>query len=108
MFRSSKVYFNDKFSEVGAYAFYECDNLNEIILPASVKTIGEKAFGQNVWWGNYGKITSVYIYAEVPPEGNGDIPQRNELKIYVPKKSVEMYKNHQSWVTYGDYIFPME
>ena len=62
--------------------------MNEIILPASVKTIGDNAFGQNVQWGDI----SVYIYAEVPPEGNGNIPQRNELKIYVPEKSVEMYK----------------
>ena len=99
-----KVQFNDGISEVGDYAFYDCDNLNEIILPASVKTIGENAFGQNVWWGN----TSVYIYAEVPPEGNGNIPQRNELKIYVPEESVELYKKHRSWVTYRDYIFPME
>ena len=99
-----KVHFNDKLSEIGAYAFYNCDNLNEIILPASVKTIGDNAFGQNVQWGDI----SVYIYAEVPPEGNGNIPQRNELKIYVPEESVELYKKHRSWVTYRDYIFPME
>ena len=99
-----KVQFNDGISEIGAYAFYNCDNLNEIILPASVKTIGDNAFGQNVQWGDI----SVYIYAEVPPEGNGNIPQRNELKIYVPEESVELYKKHRSWVTYRDYIFPME
>ena len=63
------VKLNNGLTEIGDYAFYGCTSLLEVDVPASVVTIGEKAFGYNsdgelidgfVLYGQYGTAAEEY------------------------------------------------
>ena len=61
-FKGSKIkgiYFNSKLSVIGEGAFYDCQNLSEVTLPANLTSIGEEAFY------NCSILTSVVIKINV-------------------------------------------
>ena len=87
---SSKYYYN--------YINY----ISTIVIPSNIRTIYYNAFSYCL------NLESVYVHSTNPPKGNGSIPINSKLKIYVPAESIDLYKNHESWKTYKDYIFAME
>ena len=77
--------------------------LEEITLPANVKTIGEYAF-----CGNF-ELTTVYCKAVTPPTDpdggyNWFADDTKLTKIYVPAESVAAYKAAEGWSEYADVI----
>lgn len=90
-------------------AFYASTSLKRVTIPASVTSIEEYAF---YYCEN---LKSVYCRPTTPPalgEGvfdnydGGDKPI--DCKIYVPTKSVEVYKSAKNWSRYKAYIFSEE
>jgi len=41
----TKVHVTDSVTDIGNYAFWSCDNLSDIVLPAALTSIGAGAFG---------------------------------------------------------------
>ena len=113
----------DSVTSIGDYAFEDCDSLTSVTIPDSVTTIGRCAFwscdsltsvtiGDSVttireWAFNYcTSLTSVYCKATIPPAGGSSMFHNNasDRKIYVPRESVEAYKNANGWKEYADQI----
>ena len=87
---------------LGQYAFAGCSNITEADIPSSVKTIEGGAFD------DCSKLTAIYEHATTPPEmvrwAFNSTP--NSKVLYVPKASVNTYKNANPWYNF-DYIEPM-
>ena len=111
----------DSVTTIGSSAFYDCRGLTNITIPDSVTTIGSSAFRRCTSLasvtipdsvteiGDYGfykcsALADIYCMAAVPPTLGGSevftgVP--SELKIYVPRASVEAYKSALYWKDYA-------
>ena len=86
------VTFGDQLQTIGGNAFYHNVNLTELILPASLTTIGNNAFDYCY------SVTAVYSYAAVPmpiPDNAFDV--YDEATLYVPVGSLSAYKATDGW-----------
>lgn len=72
-------------------AFENCLNLTHITIPSSVISIGANAFK------NCKSLEMIIIQSSTPPELISDICDNYDVKIYVPKGSIDSYKSHQYW-----------
>lgn len=97
------ISFNKDLTKIKHRAFYSNRNLENIILPSSVEYIEDYAF--------YGcnKLMTVYCKATTPPTAGYGILSNvsDDLVIYVPKSSVNLYKNASGWTSYKDNIVGM-
>lgn len=122
-------------TSIGAYAFYECSGITEVIIPDATTTIGNYAFKYLNGAGQGGSnslinveigsgITSIgssafgyscknatfTIKATTPPTLNG-VPFGYDsyypIAIYVPSGSVETYKAAQYWSNLASKIQPI-
>ncbi len=75
--------------------FFNCTNLQSVTLPSTIKVIS--AFLRCE------KISKLYVKATVPPYLSG-IDSLVDLRIYVPRSSVDAYKAHEYWSKYKDSI----
>lgn len=85
-------------TEIGSYVFEDCNNLTSIMIPVGVVEIGEGAFdGCN--------LTTFYCKPTTPPTlEEFYIGLSNNVKIYVPRASVEAYKAADGWKDYASQI----
>ena len=99
---------SDNVIEVGdfGYMFTQCPNLETVTISANMKYLGYDPFSAE-WW-NTPKIKTVYCRAMIPPivyynysDGRFDF---DDLTIYVPEQSLDLYKNSNYWAPYKDYI----
>ena len=82
-------------------AFADCTGLTSIEIPKSVTSIGDIAFDSCTG------LTSITVYATTPPAiGNGVFDNTNDCPIYVPAKSLDLYKS--AWSKYSDRILAMD
>ena len=91
----------DSVTEIGERAFECCTSLKSVNIPDSVITIGDEAFFYCY------SLTSVYCKATTPPALYGDSVfdyNGSGRKIYVPRQSVNVYKNAKGWKEYADAI----
>ncbi len=81
---------------IGDYAFQNCVNLETIEIPHSIKTIGFFAFG------NCSSFTSIKCCAETLPLAKSGVFDGclDDMVIYVPGKSLELYNEHYPWKNY--------
>lgn len=91
---------NAYLEEIDAAAFAQCSNLREVILPSSLKKMGESVFS------NCNALQSVTINAETPPTlGINTFFQVNSIpRIYVPSNSVNAYRTAAGWKEFADKI----
>lgn len=77
-----------------AGVFYNCPNLEFVVLPASLEVLGKSSFGNNP------KLTTVLCYATTPPDMSSGIAfnSSDNAIIYVPDESYEAYC--ESWTEY--------
>ena len=105
---------------VGKSWFEDCSNMGDILLPATITDIREKAFkgcsalkqielpqgvatiGKDAFAG-CSNLNSIRVLSDVPATiGTGTFHKHNGLKIYVPAGKVADYK--AAWSEYADYI----
>lgn len=83
-------------------AFNLNKNLKDLLLPASIVNIGDFVFNQ------YSSLSNIYCFAEIPPtilpNSLQGVPY--DLTVWVPRKSVELYKTTEGWSKYN--IQPLE
>ena len=84
-------------------SFLNCKALNEVILPSTLKEIGERAFD------GCSSLATLLCNTSVPPVlGNNALRNTaSSLSIYVPDDSVEAYKSATNWSAYADQIKPL-
>ena len=92
----------DSVKEIGSYAFYDCSDLTRVTIPDSVNEIGDGAFCCS-------RLRFFYCKALNPPllSGTGSIfsfLSTDDMKIYVPRASVNKYKTASGWSDYKDII----
>ena len=80
---------------IGEGAFYSLYNLDELIIPESIDSIGNKAFNNN---------TILKIGNLTPPKANDQTFYNYPKRVIVPFTALESYKNAEYWNWLSDYI----
>ena len=112
-------------TSIGAFAFNGCTSLSSIIIPSGVTTIGASAFlncsgftsieipsgittiGASAFL-NCSGLTSVTVNATVPPTLDSQVfANTNNCPIYVPRQSLNSYREATNWSEYTSRILPM-
>lgn len=90
----------DNLEIIGEGAFKSCVSLSEITLPSKIATIKPSAFQDCTY------LSAIYCKANTPPAGGNKMFGNNhsERRIYVPRASVELYKEAPFWRDYAEYI----
>ena len=77
-------------TSLGDYCFYGCSSLTSITLPDGITWLGEECFSY------CRSLTSVLCLAVEPPSCTKSVVD-NTKRLYVPKESVEKYKQSAAW-----------
>ena len=86
---------------LGFRCFYGCSSLTNICLPSGITTLGGSCFS------NCSKLTSMLCLAVDPPRSKSNESLVGEaIRLYVPKESIEKYKNSATW-RYAHSINPL-
>ena len=87
-------------TKISGGSFQYCTNINKIILPSSVQSIGNTAFGQ------CGRLYEVHCQATTPPTlgSNVFIALPSNWICYVPVGYGNTYKAASGWSTYANHI----
>ena len=102
-FKLTDVHFREKINSIGIQAFDSC-NLTSLLLPQSLRVIGGNAFPCN-------SLTRIDVFWHIPPgipTGNWDPFYGTKCPIYIPKGSIDTYRNNWSWSQYGDRFIERE
>lgn len=86
---------------IGDGVFQECSSLHNITIPENVTTIGSMVFYK------CNKLVEIYCKSTTPPTLNGSLiggTFNSNLKIFVPSKSVDLYKTATYWKEFKDCI----
>ena len=104
---TGKLALSESLVTIGQYAFYACPRIDfsEIVIPASVTTMGS-----NLFFNAYNTIFSITCYAVTPPTiaANTFSGYKANSPIYVPKGCGDAYKAAANWSSYAANIFEME
>lgn len=85
-------------TSIGTLTFSVCEQLSSVVIPDSVTYMGD-----DMVFMTCPNLTSVTIFATIPPENNG--PFDNIIpNIYVPAESVDAYKAAEGWSYYASKI----
>lgn len=94
------VELNEGLESLGAYAFTDNLQLEEVILPATLETIGSDCF--------YGGrlLRTIVVKAQVPPvcESDNMVTVPEDVTVYVPKGSIEAYRSARCWEKFTKYV----
>ena len=88
----TSITFGEKVTHIPAYLCYGCCNLTSVTLPASVTSIGDRAFDG----GRESDLIRVTSLAQNPPVCEGG-PFCQHKMLYVPRGSKEAYEDAPIW-----------
>ena len=99
--RLNTAYLNGSVTKVGEYAFYNCSNLQDLILGEKLTTIGKYAFSNC-------QISRLHNYAAKPqPFTTGMFEGMSKYQlIRVPFNSLDAYRTADGWKEYRYYAQP--
>ena len=80
-------------TEIGDAAFYGCVYLQDMVLPGTIETIGDNAFAL------CGKLQKITVLSTTPPtiEAKTFYDVNRAIPVYVPAEAVADYKNDRYW-----------
>ena len=81
----------DEVEEIKAFAFENCDNLETLILPAQVQTIGDNAFA------GCSSLSTIHAQSKRPPQCGEKAFMNCHTLVYVPKGAKMKYKTAAEW-----------
>lgn len=86
-------------TSIGASCFEKCRSLTSITLPATLTSINNYAFRYCA------NLKEYHFKSATPPTlGSSAFYTSTELKIYVPKGSLNAYQTANNWSTYASYM----
>lgn len=88
----TKVRFNDAITTIPYYSFYNCRALEDIILGASVRSLGSNCF-----YSNPQSIKHLYVNAPAPPTVSTSFYGIGGITLYVPEYAMTSYKLDNYW-----------
>lgn len=96
-----KVFLPSSVKEIQSWAFYNCTSLKIVNIPNGMGTIGEYAFCNCV------SLMEVHNQNIIPQENSiyaFDNTDLSQCTLYVPKGTIEDYKNEFLWGEFGNYL----
>lgn len=93
-------------STVSDYAFYECLNLETVILGENVTSIGENAFAFSSEDNMTSKNNKIISLSATPPTLDASAfnsSVKSNATVYVPLSSLESYRNTAGWSEFKNY-----
>ena len=80
-------------TEIGDAAFYGCVYLQDMVLPGTIETIGDNAFAL------CSKLQKITVLSTTPPtiEAKTFYDVNRAISVYVPAEAVADYKNDRYW-----------
>lgn len=102
-----KITMGDQVVSIGGYTFNECDDLEEVILSAGLKKIGDDRYSGYTPFINCRKLKKVYFRSLTPPAfyyGNEYFEVNQDLVVYVPEGYIDYYKRDDGWYKYHDHM----
>lgn len=101
---------SDDVIEVGGYGyvFNQCPNLETVTISARMTYLGYDPFCPDIY--STPSLKTVYCRAVIPPvvyHNTGEY-QFDDLTIYVPDKSYDLYMSSSDWAPYREYIEPYD
>ena len=101
---------SDDVIEVGGYGyvFKQCPNLETVTISARMTYLGYDPFCPDIY--STPSLKTVYCRAVIPPvvyHNTGEY-QFDDLTIYVPDKSYDLYMSSSDWAPYREYIEPYD
>lgn len=118
-FKLENITISEGIKKIPDYMFRKCKSLTEITLPTTIEQIGMKVFS------GCESLKTIYVKPLTPPSVpkeyivSGGINKNtvnswlalkdvDDFIIYVPKQSLDLYKEAQGWNEYIDKIQPYE
>ena len=91
-FPIKKITLNDNVRSICNFAFYDASELQTLVLPASLLTLGNYCFGE------MNELKEIYFRGTDPPTCGiaGRCSFASGFTVYVPEESLEAYKNATS------------
>lgn len=84
-------------------AFSNLENLEELVLPESIESLGDECFYNSL------KLTKIYLNSDNAPlvPSSGLFDNTNpDIKVYVPKAKLKLYTSGYTWMSYISYLKP--
>ncbi len=95
---SLQIHLGNNVKHLPDYAFYGCNNVSEIIIPASVTRIGSGAFS------DMGNLSLIRSYATVPPTASYLVSSsKYSIPLYVPCTAILDYQQAPGWSSFTNY-----
>lgn len=102
-FRGTKIQsciFGGNLISIGTASFHSCTQLDELIIPATVTSIGEQAFGFSAFSSNKGHFKFEALTPINTPGGITIFHASSNYKIHVPAVSLYDYMTATNWSTF--------
>ena len=99
--RVKSITLNDCVRDTDGYAFYYADNLETLVLSASMKSVASWSFN------GPGQLKDVYFRSSTPPLCGPIfewITFRDDLVVHVPEESLEAYRQSSDWSFFAPYF----
>lgn len=94
----TRVEFNDRITTIPYQSFYSCYGLKEIVLGASIRSLGDNAFYSS---SSDKIVTKIYVNAPAPPTvGSSPFMFNSSTVLYVPEYAMTSYKLDNYWSKY--------
>lgn len=94
----TSIKIQDKVTSILDHAFRECYELAEITLPSSIEFMGEGVFE------GCQKLDKIHCQAIEPPLCKGESGIEEQVTLYVPKGTVDKYKNAAVWKKFKEIV----
>ena len=93
------IYLPSNLEVIELNTFNNCTSLKSVTIPTGVTSIGDKTFS------GCSSLDKVYCKPTTPPAlGEGSFSGNDNITIYVPIESVNIYKEANGWKGYADKI----
>ena len=90
-------------TDIPVYALCEMPNLQTILIPSTIQSIGDKAFAYLTYFSSYLPINSIYCSATVPPTIHSKTfycPDSTPT-VFVPRDCKEAYSKASYWQNFN-------